>query len=44
MLVDNRFDFDDSRDQLSDSGGGMMPIDDIVGKVVLHYIVLKCVK
>jgi len=37
VLGDNRVASDDSRSHLGDPGGGMVPIDDIVGKVVLRY-------
>jgi len=37
VMGDNRVASDDSRSHLGDPGGGMVPIDDIVGKVVLRY-------
>jgi signal peptidase I len=37
VLGDNRAASDDSRSHLGDPGGGMVPIDDVVGKVVLRY-------
>ncbi|MGN6414477.1 signal peptidase I [Flexivirga sp.] len=37
VMGDNRAASDDSRSHLGDPGGGMVPIDDIVGKVVLRY-------
>lgn len=37
VMGDNRVASDDSRSHLGDPGGGMVPIGDIVGKVVLRY-------
>lgn len=37
VMGDNRVASDDSRSHLGDPGGGMVPIDDIVGKVTLRY-------
>ncbi|RNI24319.1 signal peptidase I [Flexivirga caeni] len=37
VMGDNRADSEDSRAHLGDPGGGMVPISDIVGKVVLRY-------
>ncbi|MBB2892412.1 signal peptidase I [Flexivirga oryzae] len=37
VMGDNRVASDDSRSHLGDPGGGMVPVDDIVGKVVLRY-------
>jgi len=37
VLGDNRVASDDSRSHLGDPGGGMVPLDDIVGTVVLRY-------
>lgn len=37
VMGDNRPASDDSRSHLGDPGGGMVPIDDIVGKVVFRY-------
>lgn len=37
VMGDNRTASDDSRSHLGDPGGGMVPVSDIVGKVVLRY-------
>lgn len=37
VMGDNRVASDDSRSHLGDPGGGMVPVDDIVGKVMLRY-------
>ncbi|WP_446664051.1 signal peptidase I [Flexivirga sp. B27] len=37
VMGDNRTASDDSRAHLGDPGGGMVPVDDIVGKVELRY-------
>lgn len=37
VMGDNRPDSDDSRAHLGDPGGGMVPIDTIVGKVTVRY-------
>lgn len=37
VMGDNRVASDDSRSHLGDPGGGMVPVDDIVGNVTLRY-------
>ncbi len=37
MLGDNRANSSDSRAHLGDPGGGMVPVDDVIGRVALRY-------